>query len=202
MHARDDSYRDEFWMSIQVTVRSIVVVLCFAGLAAAQGPPSLEPPTLEPPVADGPQPRAPATPRPAAVVRQGDAQPAPARPEAGPMLAIPGVTAPTPRPQTAGRPQAANPSQPGMSPFSVTPSGSIGIPSVDALPKLSRPDSFPMTIGPLLDDESSERTPAGPPGPRPIPRRTPGASTSDPPDEDKERSTPKPAPRRAPGLLG
>jgi hypothetical protein len=89
-----------------------------------------------------------------------------------------------------------------MSPFSATPSGSIGIPSVDALPNLSPPDSIPMTIEPLLDDESPKRAPARPPGPRPIPRRAPGTSTPDPPDGDKERSTPKPAPRLAPGLLG
>ena len=59
-----------------------------------------------------------------------------------------------------------------------------------------------MTIEPLLDEPSPERTPSKPPTPRPIPRRTPGTAMPDKPDEDKARSTPKPAPRRAPGLLG
>ena len=135
---RRDSYRDECRMTSQVTVRSLCFFLGFAGLATAQEPPPLEPPDLEPPRTSAPQPQAASTPRPtnpkpaspptarpAATIpppivtpRQGPSQAAPVRTEAGPMLAIPGITAPTARPQPSMRLPAAAPPAVGISPFS------------------------------------------------------------------------------------
>ena len=159
--ARRDSYRDECGMSIQVTVRSMSVVLCLAGVATAQEPPPLEPPDLEPPKASAPQPQQgttpkpanpqPASPKPASAVRQGAAQPAPARPEAGPMLAIPGVTAPSSRPQPAGPPQS------GISPYQSV--ASLGFSSKVLI-------STRSTISPVIVGGTPERYSSANPGRR------------------------------------
>ena len=151
---RRDSYRDECRMTSQVTVRSLFLILGFAGLATAQEPPPLEPPDLEPPRTSAPQPQPasppkPTNPKPATppTSQAGGHEPegspssrssrgpgnaaAPVRPEAGPMLAIPGITAPTARPQRSSRLPAAVPP-------------AAGIPL--ALPSFSmRPLAFPGT---------------------------------------------------------
>ncbi len=225
-------------MTSQVTVRSLFLILGFAGLATAQEPPPLEPPDLEPPRTSAPQPQPasppkptnpkPATPptaRPAATNPKPVLSPpqgperaaATVRPESGPMLAIPGITAPTARPQPLTRLPAAAPPPVGISPFSSlldeplgfpgTPTGpparSAGIPPLEALPGPSSRDPIPMTIEPLLDDPSTVGTPLKPPAQRPLPRVTPGTATpGSRDDDDLKRPAPKPAPRRMPGVLG
>ena len=209
-------------MTSLVTVRSLCIILCFAGLATAQEPPPLEPPDLEPPKADAPQSQAgttakpaspkPTSPRPAAPTQPRAAEAAQPRLAPGPMLAIPGVTAPIARPRPAVRPQPASPPQTGISPFSARldaaparsvapttrrPSLSNGLPPLDALPGPSSREETPLSIEPL-EVPSAVRVPTRPFATRPVPRRTPGAGTADPPVEEKGPS----APRRAPGLLG
>ena len=211
--ARRDSYRDECRMSILVTLRSLCVVLCFAGLAIAQEPPPLEPPDVEPtatpatqakpanaqspsnakPVPPSPTEPKPAnppatvkpiTPKPVTSPAPGATQPAPTRSETGPMLAIPGVTAPTARPHSAARPESPVSPAGRMSPFSPvldespslsrtsptqSPSRSTGFPPLEALPGASSRDPIPMTIEPLLDEPSKERFNRQAPCPTPSP---------------------------------
>ena len=122
--ARRDSYRDECGMSILATVRSICVVLCLAGMATAQEPPPLEPPdpgavrSIPGPDSAGRHAEArQCTAHETEAGHRGPAenvvQPAPARPESGPMLAIPGRDRAEPT-----SPARASPPRAGMSPFS------------------------------------------------------------------------------------
>ena len=70
------------------------------------------------------------------------------RPEARPMLAIPGVTAPPPRPPSAVRPQAARPVQARTSPFPHPPEA---LPSQSGYSPARSPsgmDGFPLTEPP------------------------------------------------------
>ena len=96
-------------MSRLVTVRSLLLWLGLTGLAAAQDLPPLEPPALEPPRAEAPQPSQPGT------TSQPPAPKPASRPENRPMLAIPGVTAPSSRPRTVYRPPVLAPSDAGAS---------------------------------------------------------------------------------------
>ena len=216
-------------MPILTTVRSICVVLCFAGLANAQEPPPLEPPGpgAAQDVGTRPQPPGGSPPRSpriqaceAETGRRGPARGRHSRPrpaESGPMLAIPGVTAPSPpRPQPAGRTQSASPPASRNIPLLLKARRVAGTGAVDpdahrinrdttveALPGPSGPGSIPMTIEPLLDEPLPDRTPDKPSTARPLPRRTPGTAMPNLPDEDKERSTPAGPPPRArhPGSL-
>ena len=219
-------------MTSLVMVRSLCVVLYFAGLATAQEPPPLEAPDLEPPKVNAPQSQQGTTPKPAspkpATPKPTNSKPAAStqpraaeatqpRPAAGPMLAIPGVTAPIARPRPAVRPQSVSPPQTGVSPFpslmdapparsaapiTRPPSPSNGFPPIEALPGPSPHETIPLTIEPLIDLPSPESNPTRSPAPRPATRRTPGGGMTDKPVEEKESTTPRPAPRRSPGLLG
>jgi hypothetical protein len=209
-------------MTSLVMVRSLCVVLCFAGLATAQEPPPLEPPDQEPPKASAPrtQPETtskPARPKPAAPTQPGAAQAVNPRPAPGPMLAIPGVTAPIARPRPATRPQPATPSQTAVTPFASRidappaqsaapatrrPSSSNGTPPLDPLPRPSSREEIPLTIEPPIVVPFPEQAQTSPLRARPATGRTTGAGATDPPSQEKRTSAPRPAPRRMPGILG
>jgi hypothetical protein len=162
---------------VTVTVRSLFVSLGMVGLAAAQEPPPLEPPSLEPPKAgatpasttDG-RPKL-VDPNPAAPARSSPVRPTAPKPEFRPMLAIPGVTAPSSRPSSAYRPPVAGPLPPGNSPFA---------PSMDALPlpsEYSPPRSPSSSAGfPLAESPSSSALNHLPRFDRPAPRSPAGAA--------------------------
>ncbi len=207
-------FRDEWPMTSLVMVRLLCVVLCFAGLATAQEPPPLEPPDLGPPRAGAPQAQPgttskPASPKPTAPTQPRATQAVNSRPASGPMLAIPGVTAPTARP----RPQPASPLQSGTSPFSspiasppvrsavpVTrrPSPANGIPPLEALSGPSPRETIPLSIEPLIDVPSPEQARASTSLPRPVASRALGAGRTDPPSQEKASSAPRPAPDDCP----
>lgn len=128
----------------------------------------------------------PANPKPAGPAQPRAAQAAQPRPAPGPMLAIPGVTAPTARPRATVRPQSVSPPQTGISPFSdlmdapparsTAPitrplSPSNGMPPIDAVPGPSPHERIPLTIEPLIELPSPESNPTG----SPALHRSPGA---------------------------
>ena len=214
-------------MTILGTVRSLCVVLFIGGLAAAQEPPPLEPPDLEPPKATETTPPKAVKPKPnsskptgvspSTTVRQGATASGSAHPEAGPMLAIPGVTAPSSRPQPIGGSQSAPSARNAIAPFSPVlessetisgtrsirlPSDSSEAPARDSLPGHTRSNAIPMTIEPLPDEPVPGQSTNNPANPRSSPRRSANSTAADQPDKDKERPAPKSAPRRAPSLFG
>ena len=192
-------------MSSLVTLRSLSVVLFFAGLALAQEPPPLEPPKTDAaqPPRSAPQP-SPARPQPNA------GQSAPARAPSRPMLAIPGVTAPPARSRPSNPPRSAAPPPSGTSsaspfrqapvssisgpPSLRTPSGSPSVPAIEGLPESSARDTIPLTLEPITEEPATDRTAPRSPAPRPGPARPPGSVLND--RAVDEPSSPRPAPRR------
>jgi hypothetical protein len=203
-------------MSSLVTVRSLSVVLCFAGLALAQEPPPLEPPALEPPKTDAAQQPPPRAAQPPAARSQPNAgQPAAPRAPSRPMLAIPGVTAPAARSRPSNPPRATSPPPSGTSsasPFRQAPvSSSTGSPSLrtpseppaipprEDLRESSAPDTIPLTLEPLTAEPDSDRAAPRSPAPRPGSARPPGPVPTE--REVDEPSSPRPAPRRGLGVF-
>jgi hypothetical protein len=203
-------------MSSLVTVPSLSLVLCFAGLAMAQEPPPLEAPALEPPKTDANQPPRRAAQPPPARSQPNAGQAAPAGAPSRPMLAIPGVTVPSARSRPANPPRTASPPPNGTlfaSPFrqtpvssssrgpaTRTPSGSPAIPPIDGLPESSARDTIPLTLEPITEEPASDRNAPRSPAPRPGSVRSPA---SDPTDRAvDEPSSPRPAPRRGGRVFG
>lgn len=174
---------------VAVTVRSLTLSLGLAASAAAQEPPPLEPPSLEPPRTGTSPPAAAETSRKPASVKPAPppaVRPAPARPESRPMLAIPGVTAPSSRPPAPLWPPVGGP---------ITSGGSSPSTSLDALPLPSgfRParsgsgsSGFPLA-GPSPPSPDAlplplDRPAAGMPSDRRVISR-PGSTGANPPGE-------------------
>jgi hypothetical protein len=173
---------------------SLWVVLGGARLALAQDAPPLEAPATD---STRPSVSAPKT---------GQKPPASARSGFGPLLVIPGVTAPTPRdvtltkPKTAQSSGRANPTERDSAPRKPTNA------RVESVPDPTYRSKIPLTLEPIDDDPAVDQRAPLPPTARGRPldwppgvpfanERPPGTSLSD-------AAAPRSAPPRGLGLFG
>jgi hypothetical protein len=216
--------REESLMIRAMTLRSLAMLLMWAGMAHGQDLPPLEGPATESeaqradtakttkPVAPSSTERATASTPSAASPNRSPA--APARP----TLVVPGVTTParravgtlgtlSPQPRASG-PQGGAPTSPAAPPPAGTaatsspfrsPNGATAAGVRPSVPSPSLQPPIPLTIEPLDDEIERHDRPAGS---RRNVDRPPGDRPSDARDARAKSGAARPAPARAPGLLG
>ena len=203
--------RDPWLMFRAVMVRLFGVILWASGLALAQDPPPLEGPAPQP---ERPAATAPPS-RPSSLLSNPSLPGTNAPARARPVLAIPGVTAPSQRSGPASRPKIPQPSRPSTSNIPAPGAGAPSLASPGALgspfssdrgtPVRSAPvepsrDSIELTLEPLDPDPALDQKHPGSTSPRGTSVRAPVST----PAEERERASSgsRTAPWRMPGMLG